>query len=178
MNVVVLFASPRPQGVTAAMTEEFLSLIRADADRIDTASLCAAPCDGCGACDRGRCVHDDLDGVFARLAKADLIVAASPVYFYTFPSGMKAFVDRLQPYYLQPLPREKKGFGALLCCAGQSGSVAFDLMRRQTRRVFECLNVEYAGDVCKGYTDREPSLTARDRDSLKNLAGSIAKNIL
>lgn len=52
---------------------------------------------GCGACQKnsGICIQkDDMSEIYDAMKKADVIVLASPVYFYTWTSLMKRMIDR------------------------------------------------------------------------------------
>ena len=54
-------------------------------------------CLGCGACQRngGSCVQkDDMGNIYEKWLDSDVVVLASPVYFYTWSSQMKAVLDR------------------------------------------------------------------------------------
>jgi len=51
---------------------------------------------GCGACQgKGKCVQkDDMAEVLDKMIAADVIVMATPVYFYTMNAQMKTLIDR------------------------------------------------------------------------------------
>jgi multimeric flavodoxin WrbA len=53
-------------------------------------------CDGCKRTAASTCVvQDDIHGVYERLARCDVLILATPVYFYSMTSWLKAIVDRL-----------------------------------------------------------------------------------
>ena len=53
-------------------------------------------CDSCKKNDRHKCVFDDgLNDVIAEVRNSDLLIIASPIYFFNFNSLTKAFIDRL-----------------------------------------------------------------------------------
>lgn len=56
------------------------------------------PCLGCNACfnrDGFSCVQkDDMPAIYGKLSGADMLVLASPVYFYGVSAQMKAIIDR------------------------------------------------------------------------------------
>ncbi|WP_371363779.1 2-amino-4-deoxychorismate dehydrogenase [Sporomusa rhizae] len=60
-------------------------------------------CKGCLWCqnkETGRCVQrDDMVEVYDKVASADIVVFASPVYFSTMTGQLKTFIDRLYPFY-------------------------------------------------------------------------------
>lgn len=45
------------------------------------------------------CAKDDMKEILVKLLKADVIVMASPVYFYTINAQMKTLIDRIVPQY-------------------------------------------------------------------------------
>ncbi len=71
-------------------------------------------CDGCKRSAAATCVvDDDIHRVYERLRRCDVLVLATPVYFYTMTSWLKAIVDRcyglLDPDY-EPRIDGGKGF--------------------------------------------------------------------
>jgi multimeric flavodoxin WrbA len=61
-------------------------------------------CTGCGTCFRGgkRCPQkDDMAEVLEKMIAADVIVMATPVYFYTMCAQMKTLIDRTCSRYTE-----------------------------------------------------------------------------
>lgn len=58
-------------------------------------------CRGCGVCNTThKCVlKDDMADILEKMVKADVIVMATPVYFYTMNGQMKTLIDRTVPRY-------------------------------------------------------------------------------
>jgi len=59
-------------------------------------------CFGCMACQSngGKCVQkDDMAGILEKMTAADVLVLATPVYFYTMNAQMKTLIDRTHPKY-------------------------------------------------------------------------------
>jgi multimeric flavodoxin WrbA len=53
-------------------------------------------CDGCKKSPEAVCVvNDDMHRIYARMSECDALVVATPVYFYSMSSWLKAIVDRL-----------------------------------------------------------------------------------
>ena len=47
-----------------------------------------------------KCIHNDgMNELAEKLLKADVLVFATPVYFYSMSGQLKVFIDRLTPYY-------------------------------------------------------------------------------
>ena len=58
-------------------------------------------CRGCLACQKiGHCViKDDMTEILTKMQDADVVVFATPVYFYGMCGAMKTFLDRTFPLY-------------------------------------------------------------------------------
>lgn len=63
-------------------------------------------CTGCNACHHtGFCVQkDDFNSLIPKIRKANLIVFASPLYYWTISSQLKAFIDRFYSIEEKELP--------------------------------------------------------------------------
>jgi multimeric flavodoxin WrbA len=101
MKIMTILGSPKRNGNTATVLEQFESIITDDheVDRVDIASYNITGCVGCYACqqvpDEPGCVQqDDVVSIFERMMKSDAVVYASGLYCWDFTSQMKAFLDR------------------------------------------------------------------------------------
>lgn len=108
MNRVIVVGSPRTNGRSAALAEElFEACIEECPDDqislIPLSSLTVLPCEGCSYCmkSEGHACHleDDMVDIREVLDDADELTIVSPVYFASAPATLKAFLDRLQPYF-------------------------------------------------------------------------------
>ena len=98
-NILVVLGGGRPRGNTAQLAEAFAEGARAAGHRVETVSLLdkeVRGCIGCNACRRGKpCVQkDDFNSLIPHILAADLIAFASPLYFWTISSRLKAFIER------------------------------------------------------------------------------------
>jgi multimeric flavodoxin WrbA len=100
MKIVAVLGSPRPKGNSALMAEAFLETARergADTEVYLLNQMRIKGCQGCGKCkaDSQVCVvEDDLQGAYAAIRGADILVLASPVYFGDLSGQLKCFWDR------------------------------------------------------------------------------------
>lgn len=99
MKVLVIGSSPRRDGNSDVLCERFAEGARAAGHEVETVSLRGkkiAPCAACYSCMESHvcAIKDDMAEIFAKLQKADVIVLASPVYFYSVSAQMKAMIDR------------------------------------------------------------------------------------
>lgn len=154
----VIFASPRKNGFTAQVTNKFLSSAsnNTEIEFVDIYSVAPAPCTACGECKKAyKCRMHDLDSVLKKIEKSDRLIFASPIYNYSFPSPMKAFLDRLQPFYekgINPPRKNKKAF--LITTCAQSGKYSFDIVRRQSSMAFSLLGFDFSGEIMIPFTDK------------------------
>ena len=105
-NVLVLSASPRKGGNSDTLCDEFVRGSRDAGHRVEKIFLGdrnISYCTGCGICNTThRCVlQDDMADILERMVRADVIVMATPVYFYTMNAQMKTLIDRTVPRYTE-----------------------------------------------------------------------------
>ena len=100
-QVVVVKASPRRNGNSAALADQVAEGARAAGAQVEDFYLHGMDIQACDACDachtepyRGCIVDDDMQILYPRLLAADAIVIASPVYWFTLSAQAKLFLDR------------------------------------------------------------------------------------
>lgn len=99
MKIVVLFASPNVHGSTSLLVESFQKGAREaghDVEFIDVTKAKIHHCTGCVACGyEGTCViNDDMMEVRQKLLNFDMVVFASPLYYYGMTAQLKTTIDR------------------------------------------------------------------------------------
>ncbi len=105
-NVLVLSASPRKGGNSDLLCDQFIQGAREaqnQAEKIFLRDRKINPCTACEACySSGACVlQDDMADILEKMIAADVIVMATPVYFYTMNAQMKMLIDRTVPRYTE-----------------------------------------------------------------------------
>lgn len=89
MKIVILTGSPHKNGTSNTLVDEFIKgasekghLIK----RYDTAFLDIHPCIGCDHCGmNGTCAfNDDMIEILDTILASDLIVFATPIYYFGF----------------------------------------------------------------------------------------------
>ncbi len=104
-RVLVLSASPRKGGNSDLLCDQFMLGAREaghQAEKIFLREKRINHCIGCGACqgNGGRCAQkDDMAGILDKMIHADVIVMATPVYFYAMNGQMKTLIDRTYARY-------------------------------------------------------------------------------
>lgn len=101
-RILVLNGSPRPKGNTAALIAEFVQGAEASGHTITRFNLMGMnirPCLGCikgGKDPASPCVQkDDMDKIYSAYREADVVVLASPMYYWGFTGLLKVAFDRL-----------------------------------------------------------------------------------
>jgi multimeric flavodoxin WrbA len=100
MKIVILTGSPHADGTTALLADRFIEGARAknhEIFRFDAAFKNVDGCRACGSCREhdGACVQkDDMEGLYAPLLDAGLVVFVTPLYYFGMTAQLKAVVDR------------------------------------------------------------------------------------
>ena len=99
MKVLIVSSSPRKEGNSDVLCDRFArgaSEAGHEVEKIMLRDKKISPCNACYACMETRtcAIKDDMADIFAKLLKADVILLASPVYFYSVSAQMKALIDR------------------------------------------------------------------------------------
>ena len=103
-RILIISGSPRLHGNSDILCGEFKRGALEAGHEVEKINLGAKKinyCLGCGVCNAtGKCVQkDDMAEILQKMIKADVIVLASPVYFYAMNGEMKTFIDRTVPQY-------------------------------------------------------------------------------
>ena len=158
MKVIGICFSPRKDGNSEILLREALKGSQACSAQTEFVSLRKKdinPCIACLKCiENGVCAQkDDMQDLYAKLLKADGIIFASPVYFYSIPGGGKNFLDRT--YALKsPELRLMNKVGAAMTVASSSG----DISALHTFNMFFLTNHMYTTDYVAGYASNKGTI--------------------
>lgn len=197
MFVLGLQGSPRLEGNTSRLLAAFLAEAQRYGARVETIAVAAKEIHGCvhcGHCERtGFCsIDDEMQGVYPLLRKAELIVVATPVFFYNVPAQLKALIDRSQTLwsrrYLLKLedPGRKWRKGFLLSVGATKGPKLFDGLVLTARYFFDAVGASFAGSLTyrniekEAEVDAHPGALQEAREKAKELvvAGGRRKKVL
>lgn len=106
-KVLVINGGGRPHGNTAKLIDSFVKGVTDAGHHAEIISLNkheVRPCLGCFSCLNGTpCIQKDaFNSIVPKMKEADLLVLASPLYYFQVNSKLKAFIDRfisIQPKY-------------------------------------------------------------------------------
>jgi multimeric flavodoxin WrbA len=141
MNVLALLGSPRKHGNTATLLQALLDGLaegrKHSIREVFLQGLDIHPCRNCDACrkvqkdreiqpdrkvqkareirpDRVCAIEDDMHELFGSFSAADLVVFATPIYWWSVSAQLKLFIDRLYALDAESHPERFRGKQALL----------------------------------------------------------------
>lgn len=103
-KIVIIASSPRKNGNSNALVKEFARGAEEAGNTVQTVFLGDIQmefCRGCMTCNQTRkCViKDDVREVLETMKTADVIVFATPIYYYSVSGQLKTFFDRTSPLF-------------------------------------------------------------------------------
>ena len=128
-KIVVLTGSPRKNGNSFAMTDAFIKQAEQNGHavtRFDCASMTFSGCHGCETCYKtGKpcSFDDDFNKMAPALLEADAIVFTTPIYWYSFPSQIKAAIDKMFSFVVGGKDISGKECALIACCEENDMSV-------------------------------------------------------
>ena len=104
-KVLILSTSPRRGSNSEALAEAFAGGAREAGHEVELIALRGKElrfCLGCFACQKsGRCViKDDMQEIVPKMEQADVLVFATPIYYYEMSGQMKTLLDRGNPLFV------------------------------------------------------------------------------
>lgn len=105
-KILILSGSFRKHGNSDLLCDEFARGAREAGNEVEKIFVNDKKinyCRGCGVCNTThKCIQkDDMEDILNKMVKADVIVMATPVYFYTMNGQMKTLIDRTVPRYTE-----------------------------------------------------------------------------
>lgn len=103
-KVVVISTSLRSGSNSDMLADKFIDGAVSVGNSVEKVSLAGkkiAFCKGCHACQKlGRCViDDDVNEIMKKVLAADVVVWATPIYYYEMSGQMKTLIDRMNAMY-------------------------------------------------------------------------------
>ena len=137
-RVLVISTSLRNNSNSEILADAFLDGAQSaghEAEKVSLKNKTLAFCRGCLACQKtGNCViHDDAEEIVEKMSHADVLVFATPIYYYEMSGQMKTLIDRANPLFTADYAYRKV---YLLATAAEDDTHAMDgaltVMRRQS----------------------------------------------
>lgn len=166
-KVLILSGSPRIGGNSDILCDEFKKgAIEAgnEVEKINVAQKKIAYCNACYYCQTHNgecCIKDDMAAILQKIIDADVLVLASPVYFYAINAQLKALIDRTVARWTEV---KNKDFYYIATCA--DGIEGLSRTIESFRGYADCVNgakecgIVYGHSVYKkGEIKEKPAMT-------------------
>ncbi|MBW1814210.1 MAG: NAD(P)H-dependent oxidoreductase [Deltaproteobacteria bacterium] len=193
MLALGLFGSPRKKGNTAFLLNAFLEEIERHGVQTQTIDVCKMniqPCKGCAYCEKyGFCVIDDDDMrsvIYPLLRKADIVITATPIFFYSATAQLKALIDRSQALWsrrykfdlFDPFSKFRRGF--LLSLGATKGKNLFDGVILTTKYFYDAVNASYEGSLTYRHIENPGDMKLHPSvlEDIKNAAKDLIDPVL
>ncbi len=192
MLVLGLQGSPRIKGNTSLLLFAFLAeaeRLGARTHQLDVARMDISPCQECGTCEKkGYCsIDDDMKQVCFLLRRSDIIVMATPIFFYGPTAQMKALIDRTQALwarrYVHRLvdPGQKWRRGILLSLGATKGKNLFEGVSLTAKYFFDAVGATFDGSLtyrqieASGEIAKHPTAFADAKEKARSLVTPFLK---
>lgn len=125
-NILVVTGSAREGGNTDILAASFVKGAKSAGHSVQVFNsgknpmLACLHCDACWSNGEPCVVNDNFALFWPMLEQADMLVLASPLYWYNFSGHIKCAIDRMYPYSRKNRPRELKIREAILLMCGES----------------------------------------------------------
>lgn len=141
-RILMISSSPRRHGNSDRICDEFMQGALDAGNQVEKVFLAdylIHYCLGCGSCSRkqdGKCVQsDDMALILEKMVQADIIVFATPVYFYNMAAQMKTLIDRTCPRYNE---LGNKAYYIIMSAAEEDRAI-MDTVLQSFQGFFNCL---------------------------------------
>lgn len=135
MKIVIINGSAR-KGNTLTAIESFAkgASEKNEIEMIAPDQLKIASCKGCGACQcyKGCVDQDDTNPTIDSIAAADMIVFATPVYWWGISAQLKLIIDKC---YCRGMQLKGKKVGVIVVGGSPVENIQYELIRKQ----FQCM---------------------------------------
>ena len=180
-TILVLTGSPRKGGNSDMMAEAFIEgatsvgheVLRFDAGR-NTVNGCRA----CGACwaKGSACVFEDGFTELAQLlVKADVLVFSTPLYWFNFPSQLKAAIDKMNAFLKPNCPTPLKiKESVLMVCAHDTDDDLFDGIDRTYLQIVHYMKLKDRGSLgVRGISNKGDVVSTGALEKARDIGKSI-----
>lgn len=151
-KIVVITGSPRKGGNSFAMTDAFISAAEAEGNEVTRFDAAFAHLGGCHACEtcfstgKACSFDDDFNKIAPYIEQADAVVFTTPLYWYSYPSQIKAVIDKLYSLCVGKRPISGKKCALIACCEEEDIRV-LDGIKQPYERMIALLGWESVGEV-------------------------------
>ncbi|MBQ1629009.1 MAG: flavodoxin family protein [Treponema sp.] len=175
-KIIVLAGSPRKDGNTDRLVAAFVKGAEKnnEVEVFSVHNYKVNPCIGCNSCfsrEGNNCFqNDDMQQIYKKLSEADILVIASPVYFYGISSQLKTVIDRLHTPLRNSFNIKKL---ALILVGAAELPEMFDAILTQYKLTLNFFKLEDAGKVLVRGAKDKGNVTQAGLEQAYNLGLSI-----
>lgn len=172
MKVLGIMGSPRVKGNTDILLDQALNGARdcgAEIEKIIIDKLNIQPCREYYGCLRdGKCViRDDMDQIYPKLTSSDVVIMASPMFFYGITAQMKALIDRCQAlwskkYHLKQQVGPEGRKCAFIGVGATRGKQLFDGSLLVIKYFCQAIDAQYAGELLVRGIDQKGDIKSHE----------------
>ncbi|MCQ2974110.1 MAG: flavodoxin family protein [Bacteroidales bacterium] len=177
MKILILSGSPRNGGNTDLLVEAFFDGAKQnnDVEIVSVHDYKILPCIGCNSCFKNAsnsCFQNDkMSLIYNKLSETELLVIASPVYFYGLSSQLKAIIDRCHNPIRNNFKIKKL---ALFLVGAASLPELFDSIIKQYELCLNFFHLEDAGKILvRGVKDKGDIKNTNALEEAKKLGERI-----
>lgn len=149
MKIGAFMGSPHKSGNTALLLNKFLKGI-SDNHKVTIANIFLqeykiSPCMACNYCKReGECIQkDDMVNLYDVFKQSDILVFATPIYWWSMSAQLKTFIDRT--YALKEKDRQGKKAYLLMTYGGAMPNSGPELTEKMFKDIFDYVGIELLG---------------------------------
>ncbi len=160
MNILILQGSPRANGNTTWMADEYKKAAEAAGHLVTLVNVSKKKIAGCLACEychgkgNGSCIQqDDMQEIYPLMAEAEVLVLAAPIYYFTLCAQIQAPIQRM---YCVNAPAKVKKM-ALLMSSYSPG--VYDGAKAEYRDICNYWKVEDSGIVTATIDEQKTDAT-------------------
>jgi multimeric flavodoxin WrbA len=168
MKVLGIMGSPRIGGNTDLLLQHALEGARsqgAEIEKISVDKMNIQPCREYYHCLKdGNCsIRDDMHGIYIKLVEADIVIVASPMFFYCITAQLKALIDRCQAlwsrrYFLKRNVGRPGRKCAFIGIGATRGKNLFEGPILVMKYFSKALDAEYAGELLIRGVDQKAAI--------------------
>ncbi len=159
MLILGLQGSPRKKGNTQFLLSAFMQAAARQGALTRTIQVVERnilPCKEYVVCEKkGTCpIDDDMAAdIYGQLRQAEVVVLASPIFFYNMTSQLKALVDRCQTFWARkyrlklrdPLSKTRRGY--VLSVGATRGKNLFEGLNLTAKYFFDAIDARFEGSL-------------------------------
>jgi multimeric flavodoxin WrbA len=177
MKILAIIGSPRRKGNTFHAVQEVEAQLKAlgdvEVEYLWLADAHIQPCRGCFAClshGEQRCaLKDDRDAIITRMAAADGLILAAPVYCNNMPGLMKSWIDRNACLFHRPALFRQ---AALVVVTSAGGGIPETIKEISNLRYWGLRHISSLGLITPLYPPR-PHVAAKRAEKVATAANAF-----